>query len=812
MRKNEYGRLEMSPLPPVHPAKIVLIGEYPNIEELKKGQYFISTGADALNRTLQKCGVDLDDCYYTVAVPYLMNKKNKVIPAEQFGVQRARIIAEIKESGASIVMPLGTMATSLLYGTKSLTITKVLGNVLTIPELPNVTIVPNYHPALLLHSPGNYKVFNCIVETVANLSKGGTLDPGVTKWKWLNTEAEILQLIDKINQLEYVSADIETSSLNTKEAQVWTFGIATEKNVVSVIGHEMVMKYPTLIRMLFKTKCRWIWHHGKYDTEVWHWKKFMEARLDEDDIYLHYCLNETNGTHGLGKLATIYLGADEYKSKMNSEFANITNYEAYLKYKQDLGERVAIDADYTLQLFKVLSPKVHEKEDLSKLYHHILMPAANFLRKVQMRGIKVDVPYLEKRVPVYESEIEDIVSSVQEAAAPFWDPEVYKAQTGAKSASILFKPTSVKQLAWLIYDKLKLKPTDRAAKKRGTGEEVLESIPNPPEFITRIIRLRKVKKEFSTYVQNYLNMKDENDILHATFNLHIAATGRLSCTDPNIQNVPSKRPDIRNALIARGKDRILLEVDYSGAELRVLAYLSGDKALTNALTNGDPHSEVAAMLFGSDFTKDQRGIAKTVNFGIAYGRGANDLSVTFGVTLQEAQSWIDGWAATYPDAWNYLQSCEEDVRAGRELITIYGRHRRLGLIHDMNIHDLINEAKNFRVQSVSSDNTLLAAMEADDTLENKYDAYIINLIHDSILIDCPADIETVSAVADYMYDIMVNEPMKQFGCTVPFKSDVDMGYRWGTFGAFDRATRTVEYHKETYSYEDWLEYCRKEVS
>lgn len=812
MIKNSLGRLEMHPLPPVKKAKITIIGEFPNVEELRAGKYFISDGADALNRTLQKFNIKLEDCYYTVACTYLMSKKNKTIPAQRRIEERARLIKEIKESGSKIVLPLGTMATSLLMDSKSMTITKVLGNVLETPDLPNVKIVPNYHPALLLHSPGNYKIFQNVIDCVAQLYFDKPRDPGKTVWEWVETEVGIKALIAEVKDKPYIAADIETSSLNCQVAEIWTFGIATAKNKVKVISHEAVKTYPELITNLLSQPCKWIWHGGKYDTKVFWWKNFLAARLDEDTMYTHYCLNETSGTHGLGICATVYLGADEYKSKMNSEFANITDVAAYNKMKQDLGERVAIDADYTFQLFEVLKPQVESNPDLKKLYDRILIPAGNWLRKVEMRGMKVDVPYLESRVPHYNKQIEELTALVQEAAAPFWNPEVYKAQTGAKTASDVFKPTSVKQLAWLMYDKLKLKPTLRGAlRKRGTGEEVLLSIPNPPEFILKILDLRKVKKEYSTYVKSYLTVKDENDIVHPTFNLHITATGRLSCTDPNVQNVPSNKPDVRDAFIARGKDRILMEVDYSGAELRVLAFVSKDKALTEALTNGDPHGELAAKIFGTEYTegdsatmKELRGRAKTVNFGVAYGRGAKDISESFSVSVEEATRWIVTWSEMYPDAWAYLQSCADAVRNGECLVTIYGRHRRLGLIHQGNVNDLINEAKNFRIQSISSDNCVIAGMTADEYLEKEYDALIVNDIHDSLLIDCPADPETVKAVATYMANTMISIPIKEYNCTVPFASDVDLGYRWGTFAAYNRETGEVEYKKKTYRYEDWI--------
>lgn len=813
MIKNEYGRIEMSPLPPVHPAKIAIIGEYPNIEELRKGQYFLSSGGDALRKTMTKLGINLDDCYFTVAVPYLLSSKNKTVPADRYAKERQRLLSEIKECGATIVIPLGTMAAGMLLNQKNLKITKILGNILDCPELPNVSIIPNYHPAALLYSPGLYKVFESVFSSVTKLYQGVAVDPGKTQWKWITTADEIQALTNRIDTLPYVASDIETSSLCTFDLMVWVIGICYQKNKVEVIDRETYLKYPEHISRLFQACCRWTWHHGKFDTQLLHYQGHKTARLDDDTIYMSYALNETSGSHGLGQLATIHLGADEYKSKMNSEFAYIQTEDDYRKHKQDLGERVAIDSDYTFQLREVLWKKVTAQPELESLYNEILIPGANFLRRVQMNGCKMNEEYLLQQVPIYEQKVEDKLAEIVEAADPFWDLERYKAETGAKSGSAVFKPTSVKQLSWLVYDRLKLKPGyKRGAKKRSTDEETLQSIPNPPEFLLHILELRSLNKEYSTYIKSYIKLKDKDNFIHTNFNLHVTVTGRLSSTEPNIQNVPSKKPELRRSYIPRAINRVLMEVDYSGAELRVLAFVSGDTALSEALTNGDPHGDVATEIYGTRYTegtaKEQkilRGNAKTVNFGIAYGRQAPNLSEAFGISLEEAQSYIDTWARMYPQAWAYLQSCEADVRKGNDLITLYGRHRRMGLIHQANLQDLINEGKNFRIQSVSSDNTLLSAMEMEDTLRDKYDTYIINLIHDSILLDVPADPVIVNKVARFATGTMVNWPKKRFNCQVPFKSDVDLGPNWGDFASYDIESGTVSYDHIDYDYAEWIQ-------
>lgn len=786
MRRNEFGRLAMYPAPEVRKAKICFVGDYPTMDELKAGQYFLGDPAEVLKRTLAKVEIPLNDCYLTNACDYLISKKSKNI--QDWDKQRKRVLDEIRQSEADIVVPLGALATGILLNSKAATMKKVLGNLIDIPELPGKTVIPNYHPSVLMHQAGHYKVYENVMRTIALYYRGGIRDPGKTTWE-IAVPEKLDEYIEKLEKAEYVGIDIESSSLNTKRALFWVMGISYAKNKSLVFDRDFFMQHRNKLQKLLLLKCKYVWHNGKYDTELLAWRG-VKARLDEDTILLHYCTNETSGTHGLGQIATLFLGADEYKSKMNSEFNVITDVDAYKSHRDDLIERVAIDADYTRQVYEKLKPIVSEHPDWSRLYDKILMPGSNFLRRVQMNGCKMDVPYLCQLQEQFSQEVEDLQTEVEEAAAPYWDMDLYKAQTGAKSASEIFKPTSPKQMAWMVYDRLQLKPTKR--KKRSTDEETLESIENPPAFVLKVLELRKAKKKLKTYVTSYLEKKDEKDLVHTTFNLHITATGRLSSTEPNIQNVPSSSPLLRRSFIPRAENRILMEVDYSGAELRVLAWISQDEALIKAVTEGDMHSEVAANIFGPNFTKLQRGIAKTVNFGIAYGRGANDLHNSFPeYSLEECQGWIEGWAKTYPKAWAYLESCIDNVKSNAPLTTIYGRHRRFGLVTAKQLKSLSNEAKNFRIQSISSDNCFLSAMEAEDKLRDEYDSYVINLIHDSILLDVPADPAIVKAVSQYMSEVMMQQPIKQFNCNVPFKCDTDLGPNWGDVCGYDNKTELV---------------------
>lgn len=185
--------------------------------------------------------------------------------------------------------------------------------------------------------------------------------------------------------------------------------------------------------------------------------------IDEDTIYMHYVLDETS-SHDLGYLSKVYLNAEEYKYKMNQNWKSVT-LETYPKFFDALCERVAVDCDYTLQLQKKFQSILDEpgNEKLNNLYHNILIPAANFLSRVEQNGMLIDEKYLQKLDVKYQGLLEDIMNEIHALAAPFWDPKAYQHDTGAKSAPQVFNPGSPTQMAWMVFDRLKLKPRIKKA-------------------------------------------------------------------------------------------------------------------------------------------------------------------------------------------------------------------------------------------------------------------------------------------------------------------------------------------------------------
>jgi DNA polymerase-1 len=498
-------------------------------------------------------------------------------------------------------------------------------------------------------------------------------------------------------------------------------------------------------------------------------------------MYQHYVLDETSA-HDLGHLTKVYLNAKEYKYKMNQEWKNV-ELATYPQYFDALCERVSVDVDYTLQLHEVFNKELDKPENacLKRVYKDMLIPAANFLSRVEQNGCLINAKYLDIMDEKYVVLLQEIMADVERLAAPYWDPDLYMSQTGAKSASVVFKPGSPAQMAWMVFDRLKLKP--RVKKGRSTGKDILESIEDAPLLIDKVLEYRRVQKEHSTYVRGLLDLRDEDGKVRTNFTLHVTATGRLSSKEPNIQNQPSANGvgNIRKAFIAT-PGCILGEIDYSGAELRWLAFLSKDEVLLEIFREGrNLHTETATKMFGPHFTKQQKMIAKALNFGIAYGREAPSIADTFNISIEEAQGHIDNWFKAYPGAHKYLEWCAKQVELGNYLETPWGRRRRFGLVNPASLHSLQNEAKNFPIQSSSSDTLLWCCVQHEKELTEK-GIRIIDLIHDSVLVEIPANAACVQWFGKKMNEWMTAVPIELFDCPVPFKTDFEIGLNWGDLG------------------------------
>jgi DNA polymerase-1 len=363
----------------------------------------------------------------------------------------------------------------------------------------------------------------------------------------------------------------------------------------------------------------------------------------------------------------------------------------------------------------------------------------------------------------------------------------------------------------LLYQDLKIKPYKG---KLSTGKKILDKLAKHPA-IDALMVSRKVAKEYGTYVKSARENVDKDGAVHSTYALHGTKTGRLASSNPNLQNVP-RNPRIRGQYVARAGRRYV-EPDLNQAELRVLACLSGDKELCHIYETAGMslHDEVRADIWGypKDYSpsrlseqlakfgltpdtrygakgedriiEEQKMRAKAVNFGIVYGRTAPSIAEEFQIQAKEAQEWIDKWFRKFPMAKKFLDQCRGAPEKMQVLVTPFGRKRRFGVVGRELLEGMMNEASNFPPQSIASDCTMHAGILMEDRLKEEYDANIVNLVHDSILIECPDDDVIAHKIAVEVCDKMEEVP-KFWGFTrIPFVAEAKMGKRWGSLSKYD---------------------------
>ena len=762
-----YNRYPKIPASTPFKAKVAIVGEAPGVTEIAEKQPFVGPAGNLLNKAIAAVGLPPREEIYVTNALLCRPPSNKPQLKQAIGTCNKRLVDELYQVTPQVIIALGNIAMHALTGNYDLKITKEQGRAISSPFFPGTKIVPVLHPAAILRAPGDYKLFYSAMAYAAKLAGGGDVhDPGTVEWE-VHETADALEKVARESQGPLiVAADIETTSLDPRQGKTLVLGVSYAKNKALVYPAEVIPKE------LFEIpNVLWTWHNGKFDISFLR-RMGLNARIDHDTMLASYVLNEHGGVHDLEQLASRELGADPYKHIANKQ-AGGKSKKGFSDVPEDvLFERVAMDADYTRQVLLKLLHRIEKKDGYKRLYYELLIPASPFLRRVERNGMYIYKPLLQELKQEYQEHLAEIMDRILAMGMPLWDPQKYMQDTGAKSAPEVFNPGSTYQLAWLLYDRIGLRPRGRV-KGRSTDKEMLQKMQGQHPIIDEMLEYRSVSKELSTYIIGVEDKIANDGRVHTTYKLHGTVTGRLSSSKPNVQNQPKRKPRVRNIFQAP-EGRRLLEADYKGAELRVLAEQSKDEKLKQVFLEGrDLHTEVEKEL------GIPRIRAKAINFGIAYGRTEYSIAEEFEISVEEAKAYLDGWFANYPTAAKFLSECAAAVVQGRTLSTPFGRHRRFGLVTQENLKALQNEARNFIIQSMASDFTLISAMRAEKALKD-IGVIIINLVHDSILLELPSTDELIMRRAMKIVEpIMKQVPIDTVGAVVPFEVEFSYGTEWG---------------------------------
>lgn len=499
----------------------------------------------------------------------------------------------------------------------------------------------------LVIPPLNYVKSNPIVldKTVEAITAFAHSEEDAPEYDWDNlnlyeayTEDDILRTIAtvrKVAQGNLLACDIETRHTEWEDNKLLSLGFATDVNTCYAIynipviganggGHSTAV-WEALEGLFGDENITFIWHNGKFDCGRLKYLCNLDARIDEDTMLYHYCaVNEKRGTHGLKDLGQLYLQApawDDELDKIKRDYCRQHKMRLGDFMYDDIPTRVLIpymqrDCIATYRLNHVLKRIGRPKADF---IYRKLIEAANVYMRMELAGVRLDVDYLEELEYGLEKELKEANKHLDEVASRTWDPMEYSADTKAKvKPNEKFNIKSPKQLKWMLQRVLgyAVPSTDAATIEMLIDEVESGVITNPAakDFLEAISSVRKNSKYMDTYVQGMRECVCRDMRIRGTFNLHGTETGRLSSSNPNMQNVPRDKK-IKNLLCAT-PGYTLLQLDYSQAELRVLALLSGDPWLIKVYQDGkDLHDAVATDMFGPNFNKEQRVMAKTINFG-----------------------------------------------------------------------------------------------------------------------------------------------------------------------------------------------------
>ncbi|MFT5234555.1 MAG: DNA polymerase-1, partial [Candidatus Krumholzibacteriia bacterium] len=425
----------------------------------------------------------------------------------------------------------------------------------------------------------------------------------------------------------------------------------------------------------------------------------------------------------------------------------------------------AEDADYTFRLYEVLTLLLSES-GLQHIFDDIEIPVSAVLLEMEQNGIRIDRAFMTKLRDQFEAEISKLHDSI------------------IASAGEEFNINSPKQLQVILFDKLGLKPTKKTNTGWSTDVSVLTLLADEHELPALILEYRQVAKLQSTYVEKLPELAHPGtDLIHTSYNQAVAATGRLSSSDPNLQNIPIRSAlgrEIRRAFVPRKKGNVFLSADYSQVELRLLAHLANDHSLLTAFQEGaDVHRRTAALIANvaeDEVDAEMRSRAKAINFGVIYGMGARALARQIGVKVKEASAFIETYFETYPGVKVFIEETRAKAHADKYVETLLGRRRLLPEIDSSN-----NRTRSFQeriavntpIQGTAADLIKLAMLRISAALkESDTNALLLLQVHDELVLEVPKqELEAVQKI--------VREGMEgAMDLKVPLVVDMHSGANW----------------------------------
>ena len=595
-----------------------------------------------------------------------------------------------------------------------------------------------------------------------------------SRYETLLTEADLNRWVEKLKQAKLFALDTETDNLDYMAANLVGISFALENGEAAYLplqldylGAPKTLEKTTALTLLKPVlenpAIQKVGQNFKYDLTIFARNGIDVQGVAFDTMLESYVLNST-GRHNMDDLAKRYLGHQTItfeeiagKGKNQLTFNQIPLEKA--------AEYAAEDADVTMKLQQVLWEKLSKEPTLEKLFKEMELPLLGVLSRMERRGVLIDSDALF----LQSNEIANRLSELEEQAYVL--------------AGQPFNLASTKQLQEILFDKLGLPVIQKTPKGApSTNEEVLEELAFSHELPKVLVEHRGLSKLKSTYTDKLPQMVNpQTGRVHTSYHQAVTATGRLSSSDPNLQNIPIRNEEgrrIRQAFIAR-EGFTVVAADYSQIELRIMAHLSQDQGLINAFTQGkDIHRSTAAEIFGvalDEVTSEQRRNAKAINFGLIYGMSTFGLSRQLGIGRADAQSYMDLYFKRYPGVQTFMHDIREKAKAQGYVETLFGRRLYLPDINSSNgMRRKAAErvAINAPMQGTAADIIKRAMIQLDQKLQNDPDIAMIMQVHDELVFEVRSE-----KVAFYS-ELIKTQMESAADLVVPLIVDVGQGTNW----------------------------------
>lgn len=831
-------------------AKIMFIQDSPDEIDDKKGKPFFGKSCNAVRNAMETRGIEPDEVYFTSLVKCIApNDEPKPSHIEACS---ELLDTEIQAVDPDIIVPVGNK--SLKYCIGRVGLTKMRGNAQEVELLGRTRIIlPTMHPRSVRIKPAYKEYILKDLDTLKDLKENGMTEVSGVNYRSLETleevEAEIIRLKQEAKVLCF---DLETTGKSPylSDSKIVCISLTDKTHygvVIPLYHHETPFwgwEKGYIVKLL-----RWLLedgsipkvaHNGKFDIEwLYFWLGIDVKNFSFDTMLAHYlCISEEQGTQGLKGQAWEFTDMGGYDNELDEARQKLP--EA-IRYNYDnipwnvLKNYAVADVDCCLRLMELYKPLIEENEQWSIIMKDIMMPASYALRDIEGNGMKFDVELSKKYSQTYADEIARIterlesypeVVQLERQKQELWKErekiklipkkdrtpeEQKKFEQYKKYENYKFNWSSPTQLSELLYDKLGLVTsikTDTGA--YSTGEEAMNEIREQHEIPDLLLELRKVTTLNGMFIQKLPEMRDSGDIVHPSFNITGTVTGRMSSENPNAQQFPRKA---ENPLLFQyhnepkalftsrfGSEGCIMNADYAALEMRVAGIVSKDPTLLKAFLSGqDLHKSTASLVWGvpiDEVSKDLRTAAKSVNFGIIYGKSgvtfAQDLYYDkSGKNPKKTDDWeeakrqgnklVDDYLHTFSQLDKWLRDTKKFAYKHGYVETLFGRRRRLPDLKSK-VPTLKSNAErqsiNAPIQGTGSDFTLLSLIQINKQLKERHmKSMIVATVHDSIVFD--VYIPEIPQVATLVKDIMEHVHEKYIDTEIPIRADLELGVNYG---------------------------------